>query len=109
MNAATRDTYGIGYLQHVLGGAVGEIPPNAVVGYVSDASMDDPRGSAQFFGVQYALAPRLLVEERRVVRPEWIIGVFARDPDLKRYAREHGWTVVRELDGGLVLFRRQIR
>lgn len=109
MNAAVRDAYGIGYLRQVLAGVATEIPPDAIVGYVSDASMDDPRGTAQFFGVQYALAPRLLVEEGGTVRPAWVIGVFAREPDLKRFARERGWTVVRELGSGMVLFWRRLR
>ena len=109
MNAVARDAYGVGYLQQALAGAAREIPPDAIVGYVSDESMDDPRGTAQFFGVQYALAPRLLVEEGGTLRPDWVIGVFVREPDLRRYARERGWTVVRELGSGMVLFGRRLR
>jgi len=109
MNVAVKDSHGIEYFQRVLGGAAVEIPEDAAVGYVSDASMDDPRGIAQFFAAQYVLAPRLLVEEGTATAAGWIVGVFGSDLDVNRYAQERGWMVVRKLDAGLVLFRRKTR
>ena len=108
MNAAVRDPFGIAYLQRTLGEALNEIPTEAAVAYVSDVPLDDTRGIAQFFAMQYAIAPRLLVQEAKTQRPQWIAGVFAIVPNLDRYARERGWTVARDLGGGLVLFRRQV-
>jgi len=109
MNAAAKDSFGVAYFQQTLGPALHEVPSGATVAYVSDTALADPRGIAQFFAVQYAIAPRLLVEEARARRPEWIVGLFAGVPDLSRYAGERGWIVERDLGDGVVLFRRQDR
>lgn len=75
------------------------VPPNALVGYVSDLETD----STLLLTAQYALAPRLLVKN---ATSDWVIGNFARPQDFGAYARAHGLILVREFPDGVILFRR---
>lgn len=36
------------------------VPPDAVLGYITDSSMADPNVQAEYFVAQYALAPRVV-------------------------------------------------
>ncbi len=85
------------------------LPTNAITGYVSDVPASDPRGGAAFFAVQYAVAPRLLVEAESRSAPDWIVGYFAGFPDYEALAKSRGWVLVRDFGGGVTLFRRKPR
>ena len=75
------------------------VPPDALVGYVSDLATD----STLLLTAQYALAPRLLVKNPT---SDWVIGNFARPQDFAAFARAHGLTMVKEFPDGVILFRK---
>jgi hypothetical protein len=74
------------------------VPPNALIGYVSDMATDP----TLMLTAQYALAPRLIVKNPT---SNWVIGNFARPQDFEAFARAHGLTLVKEFPDGVVLFR----
>jgi hypothetical protein len=75
------------------------VPPNALVGYVSDVATDP----TLMLTAQYALAPRLIVQNPS---SGWVIGNFARPQDFESFGHAHGLTLVKEFPDGVVLFRR---
>jgi hypothetical protein len=85
------------------------IPRGVVVGYVSDVPFDQVRGSAAFFGAQYALAPRLLVELPAREATDWVLGNFSKPADVVALEQRHQLKVVRDLGGGVLILRRNTR
>lgn len=75
------------------------VPPNALVGYVSDL----PTDYTLTLTAQYALAPRLLVPNPT---SNWVIGNFTRPQDFAEFGRTRGLVLVKEFPDGVVLFRR---
>jgi hypothetical protein len=75
------------------------VPPNALVGYVSDLATDP----TLILTAQYALAPRLIVKNPT---SGWVIGNFAHPQDFEAFARAHGLTLVKEFPDGVILFQR---
>jgi hypothetical protein len=84
-----------------LAGAMQMLPPNGVIGYVSDVS--DPTASLALFNTsRYALTPRMLVEG---ADREFVLGNFAKTRDYDAFAREHHLVLLRDFGGGIVVFR----
>jgi len=75
-----------------------EIPPGTLLGYITDVD----RGQ-QFMAVQYAVAPRLLVD---APLQDLVLGDFSRALDYAEFGRQHGLTLAKEFPLGAVLFRR---
>jgi hypothetical protein len=75
------------------------VPPNALVGYVSDR----PTDYTLTLTAQYALAPRLLVPNPT---SNWVVGNFTRPQDFATFGRQRGLTLVKEFPDGVVLFRK---
>ncbi len=82
------------------------LPPETIVGYISDLQVGADDWQVNFFGVQYALAPRLLVEESDGHKTEWVVGNFLRKPDLPAIEKAHHVKLVEEFGLGVYLFRR---
>ncbi len=75
------------------------VPPDALVGYVSDLD-NDP---TLVLTAQYTLAPRLIVKNPS---SGWVIGNFTRPQDFEAFGRARGLTLVKEFPDGVVLYRR---
>jgi len=103
---ASPDSFKIGEQHRRLAGVTAALPPETVVGYISDQPFSTAAGQAAFFGVQYALAPRLLVEESDRRQQEWVVGSFLRKPDVAEIEKTHNLQLVREFGLGIYLFRR---
>lgn len=101
------DAYKIEEQHRRLAGIVEALPPDAVAGYLSDVPFTKPEGQVYFFGVQYAIAPRLLVEETPQRRQRWVIGSFLRRPDIQALEKEHGIKLVKSYGMGVYLFQRE--
>lgn len=108
-NLANRDSYRVGFQQGRLHQIDAELPPEAILGYVSDLTAGSVEDKAAFFGAQYVLAPRLLVRVDNPVKPERVLGNFSRAVDPAPYAAAHHMPVVRIYDPSLVMFRREGR
>jgi hypothetical protein len=82
------------------------LPPETVVGYISDLPVGADDWQVNFFGVQYALAPRLLVDESDGTKQKWVVGNFLRKPDFSEIEKAHNLKLVQEFGLGVYLFRR---
>ena len=83
--------------------AIPYLPERAQVGYLSDLSFEVTGGSAAYFGVMNALAPRLVT--RSADRHEWVVGNFSHPLDYAAVGRQHHLEIVRDFGNGIVLFR----
>ena len=104
---AYQDPYEINAQPQRLREAVPYLPENAPVGYLSDVSFEVTLGSAAYFGVMYALAPRLMT--RSADGPEWVVGNFSHPLDYAAAGRQHQLELVKDFGNGIVLFRRRAR
>ena len=82
------------------------VPPNTILGYISDQPHDSPSGAASFYGVQYALGPRLVVVESDRNRRELVVGSFWKKPDVAQIEKTYHLRLVRNFGMGAYLFRR---
>jgi hypothetical protein len=106
MNRATPDPYRIGAQLIRYEGLPPAVPPDAVIGYLSDLPVEDSRSTVLFLGAQYALAPRILVDDDRRA---WVLGNFAAPADFGALGAAHHLTMVRDFGNGVVLYRRADR
>jgi hypothetical protein len=101
-----QDSYKIEAQQHRFAGVNAALPPETIVGYISDLPLGAADWQVNFFGVQYALAPRLLVEESDGHKTEWVVGNFLRKPDLPEIEKARNLKLVKGFGLGVYLFRR---
>ena len=85
--------------------AIPYLPEHAEVGYLSDRSFEAASGSAAYFGVMYALAPRLVT--RSADSHEWVVGNFSHPLDLRCRRRCAPPELVKDFGNGIVLFCRR--
>ena len=102
---AYQDPYGINAQPQRVREAIRYLPDNAPVGYLSDVSFEVVTGSAAYFGVMYALAPRLVT--RYADRHEWVVGNFSHPLDYAAAGRPHHLEIVKDFGNGIVLYRRR--
>lgn len=104
------DPYRMRYQKPRFAEVAEELPMDAVVGYVSNLSIDDPRGEVAFFGARYAVAPRLMVPHNSEATEEFVVGNFSADTQVQlevaRLATEGGLELVRDFGAGVLLFRK---
>jgi hypothetical protein len=81
------------------------VPPEAVVGYVSDLPDSTQRGQVAFYGARYALAPRLVILHETPQKQDWILGNFSKPVDLAQIEKENRLNLVQDLGSGVVIFR----
>jgi len=101
------DLYGIGQHERRLAEVSGELPADAVVGYVSDVSFETLDGQTAFFAVQYALAPRAVVMHNSEYVENLVLGYYSRQTDARVEAAKIGAEVGRNFGNGVVLFERE--
>ena len=87
-------------------GVSAALPSETIVGYISDLPVGNDEWQVNFFGVQYALAPRLLVEESDGHKTDWVVGNFLKKPVVAEIEKAHNLKLVREFGLGVYLFRR---
>jgi hypothetical protein len=100
-----QDYYRIEAQQRRFAGVNAALPPETVVGYISDLTLGADDWQVNFFGVQYALAPRLLVEESDGHKTEWVVGNFLKKPVLSEIEKTRNLKLVKEFGMGVYLFR----
>ena len=102
---AYQDPYMINAQPERLRDAIPYLANQAEVGYLSDISFEVTSGSAAYFGVMYALAPRLVT--RSADRQEWVVGNFSHPQDYAAAGAAHHLEVVKDFGNGIVVFRRR--
>ena len=101
------DLYGIDLHERRLQTLVGELPPEAVVGYVSDLSFDTLDGQTAFFAAQYALAPRVVVMHDSHYVEDLVLGYYSRQIDPLAEAANLGMKLREDFGSGVALFERE--
>lgn len=99
------DVYNIGEQEVRFRPVASLLPSTAAIGYVSDQSPNQPLGLVMYFGAQYALAPRLLVEQQRRPGSQWVVGNFSKPLDVAQFSSERGLRIIRDFGSGVVLFQ----
>jgi hypothetical protein len=102
---AYQDPYLINLQPERVREAIPYLPERGQVGYLSDLSFEVTAGSAAYFGVMNALAPRLVT--RSADRHEWVVGNFSHPLDFAAEGRAHHLEMVKDFGNGIVLFRRR--
>lgn len=86
------------------------IPPDAVVGYLSNLPDEDFAGRIAFAGAQYAVAPRLLVPVDRYAGSGYVIGNYTVEAGpagmIEQAAEKYGLQLVKDYGAGVVLYRK---
>lgn len=106
-NEKNPDAYRIGFQAPRFRAVAAEVPPNAVLGYISNLDFNDLKGSTAFFGAQYALTPRILVPWGSEHATGLVLGNFSAEIDPESYAVSHGMRLVRNFGAGVFLFRKE--
>lgn len=102
-NNEFRDPYLIAAQHARFEGAKQMIPPDAIVGYITDLEPNSVSWSAAFNGAQYVLAPRLL--EPGTTR-QWLIANFARPADFLAFAKSTGFHIEKDFGNGVVVMKK---
>jgi glycosyltransferase involved in cell wall biosynthesis len=81
------------------------LPKTGRIGYLTD--VPNPRGPDfnivdYYYRTQYGLAPRLLVWNLEVEKPDFIVAKFVYPENVK--SRRDGFELIRDFGGGLMLF-----
>jgi hypothetical protein len=79
-------------------------PEDAVLGYLTDLAPGSVAASAAFNIAQYALTPRLLIQDTAQPR---VLGNFAHPADFAALGHQHGLRIERDFGAGVVLFQRE--
>ena len=81
------------------------VPPQAVLGYISDLPEEGVAGAIWFAGARHALAPRLLIPHQNPQKPDWVLGNFSKPSDLHEIERQNQLQLVRDFGSGVAVFR----
>ncbi len=106
-NRSHQDPYRIGAQQERWRQVSQLVPAGAVLGYISDMTLEERSAAPSSLAAPYALAPRLLVDLKPGREVRWVVGDFAKPADLQKIQAEHGLRLVRDFGGGLALFERE--
>ena len=99
----SRDPYQIAAQSSRLAGAAAAVPDSAVLGYTTDLEPGSVAALAMFNAAQYALTPRLILQNAAQPR---VLGNFARPADYAAIGRRYGLLLERDFQNGVVLFRK---
>jgi hypothetical protein len=102
---AYRDPYLINAQPERLRAAMSNLPGTLVIGYLSDLDFGAVSGQSAYFGVMYAMAPRLVT--RSAESEEWVIGNFSHPLDFAAAGAAHHLQVVKDFGNGVVIFHRR--
>jgi hypothetical protein len=83
------------------------MPPGENAGYISDLPSSDFAGKTMFLSAQYALAPRILLQEPSSQKTGAVVGVFSKPQDYAGAGSAMGLTLVKDVGNGVVLYRRK--
>jgi len=106
-NRRSPDPYRISFQDPRFSKAAAIIPEDAVVGYQSNLDFASLKGSTAFFGAQYAMTPRVLVDVNSKHPYEYVLANYDEVIDVDTIARQHGWKVEKDFGSGLAVFRKE--
>lgn len=102
-----RDPYRVEALQNRFRELAAMVPEDSVVGYATDVPITS--GDRDFFGAQYALAPRLLIAVDSPEHQHFVVGSFSGETDFRTFETSKRLRLLRDFGGGVALFRPESR
>jgi hypothetical protein len=105
-NTEFHDPYLIAGQHERFEGARQLLPPDAIVGYITDLEPNSVGWSAAYNGAQYVLAPRLLEEG---VKRDWLLVNYSKAADFAAIAQQNGFRIERDFGNGVLVMRRDGR
>jgi hypothetical protein len=105
-------TYMIGVEEQRFRDVIAMVPPDSVVGYITDAPARHDahwptNGEFLLAAVRYALAPRLVIPYEAAKKPDWVVGQFSKPVDLEQIESTNRLKLIKDLGWGVVVFRRE--
>src|SRR5712691_12513574 len=100
------DPYAVALAEQRFAIANQQLPPHAVIAYVSDLPVGDLAGTTAFLAAQYALAPRLVIPAEDHPAADWGVGNFSQPSDYAPIGAKAGFTMVADLGSGVILYRK---
>lgn len=101
------DPWGVESAQQRFANVATRLPPQDVVGYISDLPILTSQGGAPaFLAAQYALAPRLLTPVEQSA-PQQAVGNFSKSADYAEIGAKLGYIPVEDFGNGVVLYRKK--
>ena len=82
------------------------IPPDAILGYITDLEPNSASWSAAFNGAQYVLAPRLLEEG---TKRDWVLVNYSKIVDFAAIAQQNGFRIERDFGQGVLVLHKADR
>lgn len=82
------------------------VPPDAILGYLTDVPAENTLNASMFFAAQYQLAPRLLQKDQS---HDLVLGNFTRPAEFASLGRQHGLRIERDFGNGILLFRKEAK
>jgi hypothetical protein len=79
------------------------VPPDAIIGYITDLEPNSVSWSAAFNGAQYVLAPRLLEEG---AKRDWLLVNYSKAADFATIAQQNGFRIERDLGQGVLILHK---
>jgi hypothetical protein len=98
-----RDPYYAAKQEDRFTGLLSAVPPEAVLGFITDLQAGSTAALALHNVAQYHLAPRLLVDG---AQHDLVLGDFASPGDFAALGAAMGLTIEKDFGSGIVLFRR---
>jgi hypothetical protein len=98
-NKIQKDSYQVGSEEQRFEALKKDLPPGAMVGYISDLGNE----AGILLVVQYALIPALLVEQPS---SGLVVGSFSRSMDYAEFGRAHRLVLLKDYGYGVTLFRK---
>ena len=100
------DAYGAALAEQRFAGALSQLPPHAVLAYLSDMPLGQLTGTAAFLAAQNALAPRMVIPVEKNPATEWAVGNFSRPLQYAAEGAKAGYGMVADFGSGVVLYRK---
>jgi hypothetical protein len=82
-------------------------PPRTRIGYFNEPPLGEVESLSGFFSAQYAVVPRVVVDEKAKPEPEWWIGSFGEKAEFAEIAAKRGLKEVKQLGNGIFLYRKE--
>jgi len=99
------DPYGVTAGQTRFAAALEALPPNEVIGYITDMPLGENIGSIAYMAAQYSVAARAIVPIDKM-STEWALGNFAHPGNFSERGAQSGFRMIRDFGNGVVVYRR---
>lgn len=80
------------------------LPKRGIVGFVQDPALPFIEKVRRYYLTQYTLVPLIILESDEL---DLIVANFEKETDLKKWVREKPFAVIKDLNNGVALLKRE--